>query len=44
MDVDSLHTQADMPSECMLLVYHLGRAATTSQLFDIICETDSGLP
>ena len=44
MDVDSLHTQADRTSKYMLLVYHLGRAATTSQLLDIPCERESGLP
>ena len=44
MDVDSLLTQTDRTYEYMLLVYRLGRAATTSQHFDIPCETESGLP
>ena len=42
--VDSLHTQADRTAEDMLLVYRLGRVATTSQLIDIPCETESSLP
>ena len=44
MDVDNLHTRADRTSEYMLLVYRLGRAATISQLLDISCKIESGLP
>ena len=44
MDVDNLHTRADRTSEYMLLVYRLGRAATISQLLDMSCKIESGLP
>ena len=37
LDVDYSHTQADRISKCMLLVYRLGREATTSQLIDTPC-------